>query len=93
MYIVYTWKEIVSAHVEAGVPLCPESIAELKEVAADPRAKGCKWAAFIAKCRICSNEEIVIVPFLGDDADLENLECTYCDNYSMQERELEEWQM
>jgi len=93
MYISDTWQDIEAAHIEAGVPLCPETIAELKEVAADPRAEGCQWAAFIAVCRICMQEEVVIVPFHGDDADLENLECTNCDNYSMQERELEEWQM
>jgi len=92
MFIVDSWQDIVDAHVEAGRPLDEESIDQLKCIAADPRAKGCQWAAFIAKCRICSHTELVIVPFVGD-ADLDNLECTYCDNDSMMERELEEWQM
>jgi len=92
MYISDSWQDIEAAHKEAGRPLCPETIAELKEVAADPRAKDCQWAAFVAECRICMAVEIVIVPFLPD-ADLENIQCTNCDNDSMQERELEEWQM
>lgn len=92
MYISDSWQNIVAAHKEVGKPLCPETIAELKEVAANPRAKNCQWAVFVAECRICMVVEIVIIPFLPD-ADLDNIECTNCNNYSMQERELEEWQM
>ena len=65
---------------------------DLVNVAADPRAEHCQWAVFVAVCRICSFEELVIVPFLPE-ADLDNLECTNCENDTMMEKELEEWQM
>jgi len=92
MYIVDTWQEIESAHVEAGVPLLSDTIAELKEVAASSDAQGCQWAAFVGECRVCTYVEIMFVPFFDED-DLDDIICSNCGNETMTERELEEWQM
>lgn len=92
MFIVDTWQDVALAHEEAGRPLAQDVLDDLFDVAADPRAKDCQWAVFVAVCRICMHEELVIVPFLPE-ADLDDLECLNCNNDTMMEKELEEWQM
>lgn len=45
-----------------------------------------KWAVVNGKCRICNHKQVVVAP-VYDTCDLDNLECSNCENMAVEEIE------
>lgn len=83
--------DMISCWVEAGRPLCRETVDVINSVAAELESLGMddEWLVFEAKCRICNFEQTIICPATND---IYNQECENCGAMTMQVKEIPEWE-
>ncbi len=86
-----TKDDVISLWEEAGKPLDADILVDLEEVDADLMAEGLNrnFVILDAQCRICNYKSLIICPAI---CDLDNLECENCENKTMQERNIPEWE-
>ncbi len=82
---------MMSCWVEAGRPLCQETVECIEESAKESRRLGLsdEWLVFEGKCRICNFKQNIICPV---ENDIDNQECGNCGNMTMAEKEKPEWE-
>ncbi len=83
--------DMISCWVEAGKPLCQDTIDCIEESATESKKLGLsdEWLVFLGKCRICDFEQNIICPV---ENDTDNQECQNCDNMTMQVKEIPDWE-
>jgi len=88
-------REVIQFFKEGDQDLSEESLKVLNETELDLTNEGLPpdFAVFTGFCRICGHTSLIICPSM---ADLDNLECGNCGNFTVQptdnEEELEEFQ-
>ncbi len=86
-----TKNDIIDLFKEAKKPLDKEILLDLAKVDNDLKSDGLdrSFVLLDGQCRICNHKQLLICPAV---CDLDNLECANCENMTVQERDIPEWE-